>query len=65
VKTIKPPARRQGEGGRLSGKRCTETRTPIIDPCPTPILWCTCNVMFELPDEEIFVSDDSFHHIPD
>src|SRR3990172_1935148 len=29
------------------------------------ILWCTCNVMFELPDEEIFVSDDSFHHIPD
>ena len=29
------------------------------------ILWFTSNVMFELPDEEIFVSDDSFHHIPD
>ena len=137
MKTIKPPARRQGEGGRLSGKRCPETRTPIIDRCPTPIsrcatmsgahrrhstprltaaesprppsacerpgrpifwsmpaststvmsphavtihggsihsfrrfaglwiLWFTSNVMFELPDEEIFVSDDSFHHIPD
>src|SRR3989304_9666399 len=29
------------------------------------ILWCTGNVMFELPDQKLFVSDDSFHHIPD